>query len=445
MGAPKIDRLGVVGALLESAPDSVVRDLDMALRADTSAALAPVRAMVRAELTDRLARDVVLEPIALLCAPRTDGFKQTQFPAGALPRTWRTLKAMDSEMVAVAVSSLTLVKEDDSSALACDDLCRTLVTAMKEGDPAVQGLMRYLEESQPGAAAQFLSYLELAPLARTAIKRLPIWLRSMTEEHAATVRLLFRDADAISSDASPRLLEMLLAHMSEPWRLMRIISAVTHRAGDRYLSSSELSEFCERVLGDIERRVNLVRSFDPDGGAEAGHAAAAIVAQTISEILEFEESLELNKQGPWGQRIGQARRSLSGLTEGLLKKTPKVVGDALPLHQVRIKGASPRMEPRLDQDPDPRMVRRAMASLAFFERCRATASQGGYGSVRTKAGEEIIHRLDSYIEDILAMAHGGELESRDQARAFLEIAAEMTALAQDEKSAQIVRRRAAAA
>ena len=445
MGAPMNDRLGVVRTLLETAPDSAVRDLDMALRADTSAALAPVRAMVRAELSDRGVRDVVLAPVAPLCAPRADGFKQALFPAGALSRVWRTLRALEPTAVTVVVSNLTLTTDDEGYPPACDDLCRAAAVAIRDGDPAIEGLARYLEDFQPGAAAQFAGYLELAPLARTAIKRLPIWLRNMTDEHAAAVRLLFKDADAIAPDASPRLLEMLLAQTAEPWRLLRIISAVTHRAGDRYLSSSELAEFCERILADIERRVNLVRQFDVDGGIEAGQAAAAAVAVAISEILEFEESLDLNKSGPWGQRIGKLRQSLSGLTEGLLKKTPRIVGDALPLQQVRVGGVNLRMEPRLDQPPDARLVRRALASLAFFDRCRATSGQGGYGTVRNRAGEEISQRLDSYIEDILAMAHGGELESPDHARAFLEVAADMTALAQDEKSAQIVRRRAAAA
>ena len=82
MDAGNNDRLGIVRALLETAPDNVVRDLDAALRVDTSTTLAPVRAMVRAELTGRGVRDVVLAPVAPLCNPRTDGFKQALFPAG---------------------------------------------------------------------------------------------------------------------------------------------------------------------------------------------------------------------------------------------------------------------------------------------------------------------------------------------------------------------------
>jgi hypothetical protein len=267
----------------------------------------------------------------------------------------------------------------------------------------------------------------------------------MSNEHAAAVRLLFKDADAIAADASPRLLEILLAQIAEPWRVLRIISAMTNRGGDRYLSSSELAEFCERVLADIDRRLNLLRLFDFDGGTEAGEAANTALTAAINEILEFEECLDLNKEGPWGARILKMKGSLSSLTEGYLKKTPKIVGEALPQQPVRIGGMNLRMEPRLDNAPDARLVRRAMASLSFFERCRATASQGGYGTMRAKVGEDIVHGLDSYVEDILAMIHGGELDSLDHARAFIEVVADMIALAQDEKSAQIVRRRAAAA
>lgn len=442
MGAPINDRLGIVRALLETAPDNVVRDLDTALRADTSAPLAPVRAMVRAELSDRQVRDVVLSPVAPLCTPRLDGFKQALFPAGALSRAWRGLRALDPKSVTIVVSNLTLSSDDEP---ACDDLCRTAARAIRSGDPAMQSLVRYLEDFQPGAAVQFAGYIELAPLARVAIKRLPTWLRNMTEEHAAAVRLLLKDADAIAADASPRLLEILLAQIPDPWRLLRIVSAMTNRGGDRYLSSSELAEFCERVLGDIERRVNLLRLFDLDGGPEAAQAASASLTTAIAEILEFEECLDLNKEGPWGQRIVKMRGALSGLTEGHLKKAPKIVSEALPLQPVRIGGTTLRMEPRLDQAPDPRLVRRAMASLAFFERSRSSAAQGGYGTIRAKVGEDITHRLDSYIEDILAMIHGKELASLDHARAFIEVVADMIALVQDEKSAQIVRRRAAAA
>ncbi len=439
------DRLGVVRALLETAPDSAVRDLDKALRADTSAVLAPVREMVRAELSDRAVRDTVLAPLLPLCAPRPDGFKQVLFPAGTPTRLWRALRALEPTTVTVVASNLTMSKKDEVLPPECDELCRSAAVAIKRADPALQGFVRFLEDYQPGAAALFAGYVELVPVARSAVKRLPAWLRDMGEDHAAGARLLFKDAAAVAEDASPRMWEILLAHTAEPWALLRVVSAVTHHGGDSYVFASELAECCERLMTDIERRVNMLRQFEVGGGPEAGEAAAAAVAVAIAEIMEFEESLELNKDGPWGQRLSRLRESLSNLTEGHLKRAPKIVGEALPMQQVRIGGMKLRMEARLDQPPDARLVRRAMTSLTFFERSRTAAAQAGYETIRAKVGEDIANGLKAYVEDILGLIHAGEVDNLDIARAFLDVAADMTALAQDEKSAQIVRRRAAAA
>jgi hypothetical protein len=65
--------------------------------------------------------------------------------------------------------------------------------------------------------------------------------------------------------------------------------------------------------------------------------------------------------------------------------------------------------------------------------------------VRGKVSEDVTHGLDSYLEEILAMIHGGEIENLDIARAYLEVLADFMGLVQGEKAAQIVRRRAAAA
>ncbi len=136
MGAPTNDRMGIVRALLETAPDSVVRDLDTALRADTSTALAPVRAMVRAELSDRHVRDVVLGPVALLCTPRADGFKQALFPTGVLSRAWRGLRQLEPRAVAAVVSNLTMTAEDDNYPPSCDELCRAASPALMAAEAA---------------------------------------------------------------------------------------------------------------------------------------------------------------------------------------------------------------------------------------------------------------------------------------------------------------------
>ena len=223
------------------------------------------------------------------------------------------------------------------------------------------------------------------------------------------------------------------------------MKAVINNNGDRYVSSSEMAGFCERVMAAIDRQLELVRVFDFDGGAEAGAKAAAAVHLAVVQITEFGNALELDREGAWGKRVSKQKAAIAGMTEGYLKKCSKLVAEALPLQPVRVGGATLRSEPRLSGPPDPRAVRRAMACLTFFDRVRASASQGGYGAVRGKVGEEVTHGLDTHIEDIIGMIRAGEAENLAAARAYLDVLADFMGLMQGEQSAQIVRRRAAAA
>lgn len=441
MASSPADRLGLVRTLIASAPDSAVRSLELALRGEGAGeALSSIRTLVRDELADRSIRDAVVGPMLPLFTPRADGFGQALFPAGALSRLWRALKQAEPQLVALAASS-----DADAATWAPDELCRAAVRDLREPRAETADLVRFLEEFRPGSSLLLASYLELTPLAREAVRRLPSWLRSMTNDHVAAVRLLFKDADAIATDGSPRLMEMLMGQLREPWTILRVISAITGRASDRYLSVSELSDFCERVLTDVDCQVAAAKAFDLDAGAEAGVVAARAVGSAIVQIIEFEECLDLAKDGPWGQRVLKQKAAISGMAETCLKKCPKLLAECLPVQPVRIGGVVTRAEPRLDSPPDPRLVRRAQAGLAFYANVRSSAALGGFGSVRHKAGEEMNHRLNSYVEDLLGLMHLGDPSHEAHARAFVDVTAELMALAYDEETARIVRRRAAAA
>jgi hypothetical protein len=444
MGAPSSERMGIVKALIETAPDGAVRQLDAALKSDSGGSLAAVRAMVEDEVRDRRVRDAVFAPLLPLFTSRTDGFEQVVFPAAVLPRVWRALKQTQPKLIALALANLGVPETSYNAFPAFEQLCSEAAAALHNGDPAFAPVTQLLEETRPGLALQFAGYLAITPLARRATAKLPAWIRNMNGDHTAAVRLIFKDAVAISDDATPNLIEILLGQLSEPWTVLRIMAAVMNHAGDRYVSSSEMAGFCERILANIDRQVNLVRQFDYDGGPDAAVKAAKAVQLAVIQIAEFENALDLDKEGAWGQRIGRQKGAVASLTEGYLKKCSKVVSDALPMQPVRVGGSTVRSEPRLDAPPEPRAVNRAMASLTFFDSVRVSAAQGGYGTVRGKVCEDITHGLDGYLEELLAMLHGGEIHNIDIAHAYLEVLAGFMGLVQGEKAAQIVRRRAAA-
>jgi hypothetical protein len=238
---------------------------------------------------------------------------------------------------------------------------------------------------------------------------------------------------------------MLAAHLTEPWLILRVISGVMDRPTDTYLAGSELGSFGERVLADIDRRLVEISAFKAVAGRQSAHTAAAAVHVATVEITEVDQSIHLTADGVWGKRIAKQKAQLANTIEGHLKTTDAAVGQALPLQTVRMGPRSAKGVPRLNHDPDATAVEKAATLLIFMSEVRPSANAGGFASARAKALEVLENRLDTYVEDVLEEIRAEDGVDPDRARAFLEIAAELCGLARDEKAAQIVRRRAAAA
>ena len=368
-----------------------------------------------------------------------------QFPTGVLARLWRALKTTYPEEVEFAAFQPLHWSSNDDVPPIHDELCQLAAGGLRSGAGAFGPVVELLQTAGPAAQAELIACLDLTPLARTALEHLPGWLTRMTEERSAAARLSFKDAVAIADDQGPRLIEIMFAHLAEPWMILRVMSAVILNPNERYVSGSELADFGLRLLKDIDRRIVQIKAFDYDAGAKAGLAAAEILRVAAAVASEFELSLSMVKDGPWSERLSKQKQVLASLAEGHLRKLDKIVGDALPMQPVRINGRTMRNEPRLDNPPNPVAVARAKALLSFFFGIRSAAVQGGYGTMRGKVGEDVAHRLDSYVEELLAMMHSGDVEHLDHARMFLETVADFTGMVHDEQAAQIVRRRAAAA
>ena len=436
----------VLGTVFSAAPDATLRRLEQALaaEADQGGALALVHAQIAKEAGERRLRSTVLGPVVPLCRPSDLGDRR--FPAATIAKLWNALRATCPEHVAAAESACLGLDEDEASPSEIfNHLCARAADGLRDGDPGYAAAIAALDADGPDARAAFIAYLDLVPLARGVITRLPEWLGRMSVERAAGARLAYKDAEALSDDAGPRLVAMLMAHLPEPWLILRVLAAVVIGANDRYLASSELERFGEYILCDIDRRLAAFRAFNPDDGREAGAAAAGHLHIAAQEVAEFENAIELSRDGPWGARVTKAKQTLAVLAEGRLAQINKALDQALPLQMVRF-GKGVRGQPKLIADPDPRLLKRAEGLMGFYNHSRASAASSGYGAVRAKVGEAVDARLDQYVEDLLEFMRAGD-DGADVERihAYLEAAAGLVGDARGEKAAQIVRRRAAAA
>ena len=437
-------KAALVKGLIEQAPDLAIQNLLMALQADRrhDEGLAAVQRMIETEASDRRARNLVFAPIAPLCAS-AGPFSGLSFPPRALTLIWKALKQEQPDDVAEAKEMAMRWGAPDCTPEPFDALCAAAAAGLR----AAQGTFGAAAAAadQGGGRGALAACLDIAAVTRRALDQMPDWLGRMTSEKAAKLRLTYRDAVTIADDAGPRFFEMLAAHLAEPWLILRVISGVMDRPGEAYVSGSELASFGERVLADIERRLGEVTAFKSTSGRQAAHAAAEAVHLATIEIAELEQSFALTPEGAWGRRLARHKQTLASTIEEHLKHTDDAVAHALPLHTVRIGPHTQRSVPRLSHDPDPAQVETAMTLLTFMSEVRSSAAAGGFASARAKALEVLEHRLDKYVEEVLAEIREEDGVDPDRARAFLEIAAQFCGLARDEKSAQIVRRRAAVA
>jgi hypothetical protein len=292
---------------------------------------------------------------------------------------------------------------------------------------------------------ELVLYLGVAPIARQALMHLQGWVTRLTEERAAVLKLAFKDAASVAPDGVPRLLDILFGHLPEPALVLRLVAAATDRAGDRYLAESELAGFGERLLKAVEARLDRIKSFDPDAGPAGARRVADDVAFVCAVLAEFELSVDLSREGPWGKRVAAARATVAAAMEGRLRDVEDAVSAALPVQHVRVAGRTSRGAPNVSTGPDPRAVQRAHAMVSLLDAVQASAGVGGYGSLRNSVADKLAERLETYADEVVHLLNHSEAPDEARARAYLEVAAQFLGLARDAKAAQVVRRRAAVA
>ncbi len=424
-------KLDLLTGLLAAAPDAVLRRLEMvfadARKSDPR--FAEVHALAVSESQLRRAVTIVFEPVVSLAVRRPEAPRIALFAPDTFLKLWRDLVQGDPALAEEAACAALALKGHDEPP-PCLDLACLEARALLGEDAANTSLAKALA---------------LTPVLRRTQPKLAEWTRRSTAETIAAVRLTFKDALEGNEDAGLVFWEALFALLDEPWHILRLISAATDRPSDRYLAASELAGIGERLLADIDSRIISIKSFDPNRGVEGGSGEAASVMIAVQEIAEFEQSLAIKRDGPWGARITEQKRALALCMEARLRETEPAVAAALPTQAARGLGKIVKSAPKLVADPEPLLVNRAEALLTLMEDSRSAASAGGYGALRAKVMESLEQRLDQYAEDLLNTLHGGEHSEPERIVAYLEIAAHFLSLIKGPQAGQIVRRRLAAA
>ena len=130
----KDGQVAAVKALIDAAPDTVIRGLEAALKTDQSGgAVSVIRDMVNAEAVERRACASVLSPLLKLSGTPPHDLSRLNFPAETPRRLWRALKAAARNDVEHAVAAWLGSAWSDSSPPVFDKLCARAAKGLRSG------------------------------------------------------------------------------------------------------------------------------------------------------------------------------------------------------------------------------------------------------------------------------------------------------------------------
>lgn len=419
------DKLALVAQVLASAPPEAVQRLEAVLgtarMADPS--LQPVHALAAEESLLRRTLGAVFAPLI----PLTDSKppRRALFSMRQLREAWGRVAAEDPGLAeCAAFAAATPLRNGEEPPDEFDLACARAANLVS--DPRLSRVLRF------------------SRILRGLQPRLPGWVRNPTGANIAAIRLAFKDALDLDEDAGALFWEAVMGMLEEPWQVLRLISAATDRPSDRYLAASELSSIGERILRDIDERIDALKRFDPTGGVAAGGAAAASATVIVEEIAEFEHWIVMTREGPWGERIAEQKAAAARVMEARLREAELAIGSALPV-QSKAATLNVRPAPKLATDPLPARRTRAEAYLALLEDSRSSAGAGGFASARNKTAEWVEQRIEQYCEDLLDLISRKESKEPVRVRAYFDLATDLYERLKGMNAAQTFRRRAASA
>lgn len=429
-----------LAAVIELAPDDLLTALGSQMQYAGGAAAAIALDLVRQALMERAVTATVFAPIISMC-DRGGDTGGGRFSKATVRTLWREVAVRSPDQAQLVANYARSGAIHELPAKVTDGLCAEAASIVRGSEPA------RLKLASDEEAARLAAYLDLAPVARSAIERLDDWVGRLDEERAAALRLAFRDADGICEDARPLLMDMLEARLANPGMILRLVSAVTDRASESFVHGTELAAVCERLVQRVERLAAGIklggRGFEP---LHARHAAASL--QQASDLLsEFDLAFPSSNgvAGPWTSRLAQARRQMTEQLESGLREVGRAVDRALPLGSTHLAGRMSRMAPNLAADPQADEVGNARALLFLMENARCAAGMLGCESLRRQTAEAAAERVDQYADQVLQALHDGDAPDPERALALLEVAAEFLTLSRNEQAGALVRRRAAVA
>lgn len=396
--------------LIEGVPDRTRQTLAVAVAAMPGDRARVLESMLAEAARNRTRRDRGLGALAPMFAPRADGVAAVSFPPAVLPRLWKIVAAGQADLMPYLDPRIDYHEDAYRIGAVCARLSAAAAAAVRDQPDVIWPLAFGLPEGGPEgreAALQALAHAcDLGGLAHRALASLRVWIDRPDGDQVAELRLLLRDAAAISPNGTQELLEILFAHLKDaPLVLRLVVHASPAAAHDSFLSRSELAIFVDRLLDAAEVRAARVATFRIGEAVDAVAADLNWIAQLLNEV---DTTVHIRADSPWGQRIRKLRLGVSRSLGQLLGRVARLIDQVLPMTRVQVGGPARRSLPDLAAQTAPEVVDQAGAALDLVKATRTLAPVFGCDAQRQALMNDLTGQLISYADLVLEAIHAGE-------------------------------------
>ena len=417
--------------VIARSPDRILSLLESAVGEMSGERAEAVRVMIAEEIQDRGRRDKVLRPLLALFRERQDGMEGFTLPPTLLPLLWTAAKRNEPELLPQ------LDRDDDLARMIADRLTNTAAAAVRDHGAKLW----------PGGTAEqrarLARMLDLAPTARTTLRRLADWQGRMGAEEAAEMKLAFRQAAAIGEDGPDCLMEIYFAHLREGLQILRLAShAAALETPSRFLSQGHYGLFVERVLAALVTKAEAVVGFDLAEGPSGVLKYRDNLQWIAAALQEFEMVVSPRPDSVWARTIRHQKLRLTTTLSDHFRRADDAVDALLPQEKSTLVGRMTRAVPHLTAPMDDKDVEQARLLVGMMFTARGPAAVIGCETERRQTSEGLVGRISNWSDEALDRLNRSAPDDGGQmARRRLQVMVDLLQLAGAKEAARTVRRR----
>ena len=432
--------------IIEQVPDRTLRQLAMAVGAMPGERARSFETMLTEEVRDRARRARGLASLAPLFRARPDAVAGLRFPPPVLARLWKRVAVAQAELLTYLDPRTDYEDDAHRVTTVCARLCASAAAAVRDEPDLIWPPYLTDEDEERGreAGLEILAQAcDLGGLAHRALPSLKAWVGRPDGDQVAELRLLLRDAAAISGDGARMLLEVLFAHIPDAPLVLRLVALATPvAASESFLSGSELATFVDRLIVAAEVRAARIAAYRTSDPVEPLSADLEWIALFLAETGT---TVQIGAGSAWGKRIRQVRRGVSKTLGGLLNRVGRSVDPALPMVRAHAAGPARREAPDLEAPIEPEILAVAHAALDLARATRTLAPAFGCEGPRQILIADLTARLIAYADLGLEEIHAGAVADPALAVRRVILAADFLERIEQVAEGRAVRRRVAAA